>query len=104
MNGNSEQDDLADRIVARLEASFQAMLREAIAADRMERQQKSKPVITSDLIRHGEAVDVLGSRGILQRCIKAGWITAVVKRKRLTLYKRNDVLAAVEKIAAGDLP
>jgi hypothetical protein len=49
-------------------------------------------------------VDVLGSRGILQRCIKAGWITAVVKRKRLTLYKRNDVLAAVEKIAAGDLP
>jgi hypothetical protein len=84
-----------------------SMAKEFLRATPIERkhaQVKPNPASNSDLIRHAEAVQLLCGRGVLDRCKRAGWIRAVVRQKRLTLYRRVDVLAAVEKLLAGDLP
>jgi hypothetical protein len=52
-----------------------------------------KPASNDGLIRHGEAVKELGGRGILERCERAGWFKAVVRKKRLTLFRRIDISA-----------
>src|ERR1700674_734366 len=70
--------------------------------------QKSQAMRKSDiqcpLIRQKEAIKLLGGRSTLERCEKAGWITAVIRRARLVQYKRQDVLAAVYRLSQGEYP
>ena len=78
MSGTSDQDDLADRIVARLEASFQAMLREAIAADRAERSEPADAVFNTN-----QAAKILNiSAERLRRLCRAEQITFHLHRGR----------------------
>jgi hypothetical protein len=61
---------------------------------------KSPP---SPLIRSKDARVMLGGRGLLDRCEKAGWLKPVQRGKRMTLYRRKDILAALQRIEWGEL-
>jgi len=58
----------------------------------------------SPLIRHGEAAKLLTSRAVLLACQKAGWLKPCVRRKKLTVYNRADVMAAAQRILSGEYP
>ena len=58
----------------------------------------------SPLIRHGEAAELLTSRAVLLACQKAGWLKPCVRRKKLTVYSRADVMAAAQRILSGEYP
>jgi hypothetical protein len=58
----------------------------------------------SPLIRHSEAAELLTSRAVLLACEEAGWLKACVKRKKMTVYNRADVLAAAQRILSGEYP
>jgi hypothetical protein len=55
------------------------------------------------LIRSKEARIMLGGRGVLDKCEKAGWFTPVSRGKRMTLYRRIDIEAALQRIEWGEL-
>jgi hypothetical protein len=61
----------------------------------------SKP---SPLIRHSEAAELLTSRAVLLACEEAGWLKPCVKRKKMTVYNRADILAAAQRILSGEYP
>ena len=65
----------------------------------METSRKPSP-----LIRHSEAAELLTSRAVLLACQKAGWLKPCVRRKKLTVYNRTDVMAAVQRILSGEYP
>jgi hypothetical protein len=58
----------------------------------------------SPLIRHGEAAELLTSRAVLLACQKAGWLKPCIRRKKLTVYNRADVMAAGQRILSGEYP
>jgi len=58
----------------------------------------------SPLIRHREAAEILTSRAVLLACQKAGWLKPCVRRKKLTVYNRADVMAAAHRILSGEYP
>jgi hypothetical protein len=63
-----------------------------------------KPASDDGLIRYTEAAKELGERGVVEKCERLGWLKAVVRKKRLTLFRRVDVLACIARIESGDLP
>jgi hypothetical protein len=69
---------------------------------------KVQPVLKPDLqcpfVRQKDAIKLLGTRSTLESCEEAGWITATTRRARLVLYKREEVLAAVYRLAQGEYP
>ena len=71
---------------------------------KVERFQKPKPASPDGLIRYTEAAKELGGRGVVEKCERLGWLKAVVRKKRLTLFRRTDLLACIARIEAGDLP
>jgi hypothetical protein len=70
--------------------------------------EKSQAVRKSDMqcpfLRRKEAIKLLGTRSTLERCEKAGWVSAVTRRARLVQYKREEVLAAVYRLSQGEYP
>ena len=58
----------------------------------------------SPLIRHSEAAELLPSKAVLLACQKAGWLKPCVRRKKLTVYNRADVMAAAQRILSGEYP
>ena len=91
-----------DRATSMCREFLQVIPASAAKAERA--RKKAKPASNGDLIRHKEAVELLCGRGVLDRCVRAGWFKAIVQKKRMTLYRRVDILASVAKIEAGDLP
>jgi hypothetical protein len=76
-----------------------------LAALRSERPQP-EPATTSaqaKLIRTMDARKMLGGRGVLDRVVRAGWIAPVRQGKRMTLFRRKDILAALQRIEWGEL-
>jgi hypothetical protein len=67
-------------------------------------RKSQKPDIQCPLVRPKEAIKLLGTRSTLERCEKAGWISAVTRRARLVQYKREEVLAAVYRLSQGEYP
>ena len=61
-------------------------------------------VVQSPFVRCKEARVMLGGRCVLDRCERAGWLAPVKRGKRLTLFKRADIEAAVLRISWGELP
>jgi hypothetical protein len=51
-----------------------------------------------------EARKILGGESMVRRCEREMWFAPVVRKKRMTLYKRSDIEAALARIKAGDLP
>ena len=67
-------------------------------------RKSQKPDTQCPFLRRKEAIELLGTRSTLERCEKAGWISAVTRRTRLVLYKREEVLAAVYRLSQGEYP
>ena len=58
----------------------------------------------SPFVRRKEAIRLLGTRSVLEDCEKGGWLVASVRRPRIVLYQRIDVMAAVYRISEGEYP
>jgi hypothetical protein len=80
-------------LIARLDA-----MEKRIA--KCEKRQPDAP----PFLRRTEAIRLLKTRSILERCERAGWIKATTRQHRLVLYLRQQVLAAVWKISNGEFP
>jgi hypothetical protein len=80
-------------IVARLDA-----IEKRIA--KMEKRQPD----ADPFLRRTEAIRLLKTRSVLEACEKAGWLKATTRQRRLVLYKRQDVMAAVGRISQGEFP
>src|ERR1700745_4322941 len=59
-----------------------------------ERAQPMAKPVQSPFVRCKDARVMLGGRSMLERCERAGWLTAVRRGKRLTLLKRDDIEVA----------
>jgi hypothetical protein len=68
------------------------------------RKADSKQEVASPFLRRGEAMQLLKTRTILEACERAGWLPVCVRKPRLVLYKREDVLACVFRLAEGEYP
>jgi hypothetical protein len=58
----------------------------------------------SPFLRRTEAIRLLKTRSLLERCERAGWIKATTRQARLVLYLRVEVMAAIYRISQGEYP
>jgi len=58
----------------------------------------------SPWVRAGDLAMLFCSWDLARRCVKAGWLTPVIKGKRRTIYRLADVWACLQRIEAGELP
>jgi hypothetical protein len=80
-------------------ARFEALEKEIAAL------KKRKPTIDSPFLKRKEAIQLLKTRSLLEKCERAGWITATTRQPRLVLYRRTDVVACVYRISIkGEYP
>ena len=63
-----------------------------------------KPEFDGPLIRRSHVIKLLAGEGMLKRCEKAGWLKARVRRRKYVVYRRDDVLACIARIDAGEYP
>jgi hypothetical protein len=56
------------------------------------------------LYRRKLVIKVLAGEGMLKRCEAAGWLEAKVREPKYVVYARDDVLAVVARLAAGESP
>jgi hypothetical protein len=61
-----------------------------------------KPEAQSPFLKRKEAIQLLKTRSTLERCERAGWIKATIRKPRLVLYRRTDVMACVYRISQGE--
>jgi hypothetical protein len=97
----TESDVHAD--LAALSRRVSALERQVSAASAV-KKPAAKPEPIVPFCRQTEAIKLLGCRATLQRCEKAGWLTAVIRRRKMVQYKRQDVLACVYRISQGEYP
>ena len=55
-------------------------------------------------LRRKEAITFLGTRSVLEDAERAGWLKAAVRRPRLVLYNRQEVLACAYRLSQGEYP
>jgi hypothetical protein len=65
----------------------------------VERQPDASP-----FLRRTQAIRLLTTRILLERCERAGWIKATTRQARLVLYLRVEVMAAIYRISQGEYP
>lgn len=58
----------------------------------------------SPWVRAGDLAMLFCSWDLARRCVKAGWLTPVIKGKRRTIYRLADVWSCLQRIEAGELP
>lgn len=56
------------------------------------------------MLRPPDAAGYVGGEGMLKRFVSARWLRPIVKRKRMTLYKRADLDACCARLDAGEFP
>lgn len=61
-------------------------------------------LIDPRLLRPDDAACYVGGGGVLRLFVAAGWLVPVVRRKRLTLYRRADLDACCSRLDAGEFP
>jgi hypothetical protein len=71
---------------------------------KVKRPKLKEPNFEDPFIRAMEVRKMLGGESIVRRCEREMWFAPVVRRKRMTLYKRSDIEAALVRIQAGELP
>ena len=49
-------------------------------------------------------IAAIGSKSLYERAVRAGWLTARVKKHKLTLYDSEDVKCVWRRIKNGELP
>lgn len=96
---------------------IESAVRRLLEEDRLRREERLTALIAahkpepvkaketqSPFVRRKEAIRLLGSRSVLEDCEKGRWLAASVRRPRLVLYKRTDVMAAAYRISQGEYP
>jgi hypothetical protein len=58
----------------------------------------------SPFCRRAEAIRLIRGEGMLRRCEKAGWLKARVRSPGYVVYRREDVMATIARIDAGEVP
>ena len=61
-------------------------------------------LIQPRLLRPADAADYVGGEGMLRLFVAARWLVPVVRKKRLTLYRRADLDACCSRLDAGEFP
>jgi hypothetical protein len=61
-------------------------------------------LIDPRLLRPDDASRYVGGEGMLKRFVDANWLKPVVRRKRLTLYRRADLDTCCSRLDAGEFP
>jgi hypothetical protein len=64
----------------------------------------STPIVTPQGLRPPQAAAYIGCAKLLEEMDKAGWISPVIKRHKLTLYSRAHLDAAFERLLTGEIP
>jgi hypothetical protein len=49
--------------------------------------KKRKPATVSPFLKRKEAIELLKTRSVLERCERAGWLKATTRQGRLVLYQ-----------------
>ncbi len=65
---------------------------------------KFSALIDPRLLRPDDAARYVGGEGIVRLFVTAGWLVPVVRRKRLTLYRRADLDGCCSRLEAGEFP
>ena len=60
--------------------------------------------LVSPFFRQKEVAELLRGDALRNRAEKAGWLSPVVRAKKLVLYRRDEVLAVIARLEAGELP
>jgi len=63
-----------------------------------------KNIVTSPFFRRSEVIKLLCGEGMVLRCEKAGWLKARVRRAKYVIYRREDVMAILARLDAGEYP
>jgi hypothetical protein len=61
-------------------------------------------LIQPRLLRATAAAEYVGCEGMLKLMREAGWITPIVQRHRMTLYRLADLDACCSRLDAGEFP
>ena len=64
----------------------------------------SSIIIQPRLLRVDDAGQYVGCPGLLALMVKAGWIKAIVQRKRMTVYQRSKLDECCERLERGEFP
>ena len=65
---------------------------------------KFSALIDPRLLRPDDAARYVGGEGMLKRFVAAGWLVPLVRRKRLTIYRRADLDVCCSRLDAGEFP
>jgi hypothetical protein len=93
-----------EREAPKPELSMDLAAMERRILDALSNRKPPKPETQSPFIRRKEAIKLLGCRSTLEKCEKAGWLTATTRRARLVQYKRQDVLNCAYRLSQGEYP
>jgi hypothetical protein len=63
-----------------------------------------RPEVTSPICRRTEAIRLVGGEGMFRRMEAAEWFQAKVRTPGYTAYLREDILAALARLLAGEVP
>lgn len=85
--------DQIDQRLGRMERSLAAL------AER----KPEKPKTDGPFFKRKEAIELLKTRNLLDRCEKAGWLKAI-RRGRLVFFLRTEVMECVYRVSQGELP
>jgi hypothetical protein len=61
-------------------------------------------IFQARLLRAEAAGQYVGCPGLLIRMVRAAWIKAAVRRKKMTLYRRSDLDQCLDRIDRGEFP
>ena len=56
------------------------------------------------VVNQKEAIGLLSSRAVVRRLEREGWLKPCLRRGRLCLYLRADILACAARMAMGEYP
>jgi len=66
--------------------------------------KRAGSTLVSPFLRRSEVIKLLCGEGMLLRCEKAGWLQARLRRASYVVYRREDVMAVLARIDAGEFP
>lgn len=55
-------------------------------------------------MRRKDAITMLTCRSVLEDCERCGWVKACIRKPRLVLYPREEIMAAVYRLHQGEYP
>lgn len=63
-----------------------------------------RPQVIAPFYRRSETITLVGGEGMLRRLEAAKWLTARARGAGYVVFRREDVMAVIARIDAGELP